>query len=284
MSLTHDFRRQRHHGPKLRKRARPALPVDDTDLDTDIEMDDLDTDLDSLADDLADMDLENTDPGQGARKKGQKKGKPKSKNQQKIDRLTDRLKQRVAQYESLVPKYQPAGKQSALEKADHLAGLTPEGVTGEMLAAMIFHLFASILNLAYFEQKRVFAKAQLSGNAYEQKADGSWPAIYPINSKGKPYVPTKADGSVDMARVITDGSASRTLIRANGFVPPPSLQEAYEQHMADFMLDMSGANSLSPYQRQILNIADQARDKVEKDLASDRVAMAKPAAAPARLK
>lgn len=255
MSLTPDFRRRRNSAP-----AKPQNPADDQDLT-----------LDEIEEEIAEIDKKNPD-------QQKKKKKAKTPAEFEMDRLQGELEQRLEEYESLYPKHNPPHRQSANEKAEHLAGLTPEGVAGEMLAAMIFHLFATILNLAYIEQKRKFAKAQSMGKSYEQRADGSWPHIYPIGKNGKPYVPKTADGkNIDWTRVNTDGTASRQAVRANGFVPPPSLEEAYEMHLADFMLDMNGQAALTPYQRRILNIAEQAREKVESDVASDLLATRRPA-------
>ncbi|MBN9287046.1 MAG: hypothetical protein BGO43_11725 [Gammaproteobacteria bacterium 39-13] len=163
-----------------------------------------------------------------------------------------------------------AHTQSAMEKADHLAGLTAEGVTGEILMIMICNLFQWLFQTHYLVQKRDFSKAEQLGIAYKADANGKFPDIHPLNEKGEPDFDQKP---YPQDQDIND-SGFRAAIRRNGFVPPPNWLEAQYSQGYQYLEQMMGASVLTPAQREILhkNIEETKKEGPRDDLASDRAA------------
>jgi len=183
----------------------------------------------------------------------------------------DRLKKRRSAQQNVYRSNEAQGHtQSAMEKADHLAGLTAEGVTGEILMIMICNLFQWIFQTHFLVQKREFSKAEQLGIAYKADVNGKFPDIHPLNEKGEPDFDQKP---YPQNQDIND-QGFRAAIRRNGFVPPPNWLEAQYSQAYQYLEQMMGASVLTPAQREILHkrVEEVKKEGPKDDLASDRAA------------
>lgn len=182
--------------------------------------------------------------------------------------------------------HSPSGDNGAIGKAEHLAGLTAEGVAGEILADLFIFSVELTFNTPIWVQMWQFNKALeqeiasiKNGEpirlAYMPDADGNYPDIYPIDGQGK------VDFSKSPMRTYKDdGSLSDEItpfhIRANGYVPRPSITESLMIACDRHFERMLGSGVLTPEQKARMSgtvSSMQKEEKAEKeDLAADRAA------------
>lgn len=211
-------------------------------------------------------------------------------NQQKDDqekaerkRKEKALKKRMATKDQAIAAFAKASHtQGVMEKAEHLAGLTAEGVAGEILFDLIILSIELSINAPFWTQTLQFEEALKkelqsieSGESerlvYLPDDNGVYPDIYPIDSSGK----------VNYSKPpLTPGSPEITNfhIRANGYVPRPTILEALSTIAARHTERMSGSGALSPEQKACLYNTvtvlqeNQNKETNEKDTASDNAA------------
>ncbi|MCS5711138.1 hypothetical protein [Candidatus Berkiella aquae] len=193
------------------------------------------------------------------------------------------LKKRMATKDRTIDAFtKPHQTQGAMEKAEHLAGLTPEGVAGEIMFDLIILSIELSVNAPFWTQTLQFEAALLkelqsieSGEnerlVYLPDDNGVYPEIYPIDDSGK----------VDYSKPpLTPGSPeiSNFHIRANGYVPVPTISESLLTIFARHTERMSGTGALTAEQKsclyntvQVLH-ENQQKEKNEKDIASDNAA------------
>lgn len=184
----------------------------------------------------------------------------------------DRFNERKAKQAHIYNSGGEQQHQSLMDKAAHLAGLTPEGVSGEILAQQFFKLFQALFQTHYAVQKRDFSKAKRMGIAYVKDADGNFPEVRRIGADGKP------DSNQPPYPQNTDvnNPEFRAAIRQNGLVPPPNWLEAQYTLAYEYIEEMMGKSALTPTQREVLHkrVEDmKAQGPQGPDLASDRAAM-----------
>lgn len=137
---------------------------------------------------------------------------------------------------------EPEGDQGIMGEFAHLASLTAEGVAFKAMWVMLFNALEALFAVRYREEVQEYKDAKKHGIAYTQGERG-WPPIYPVDEKG----------NVDFSKSpITDGTAPRDLIRANGYVPKPSKKESYQIQWLRFQKRMEGTSSLSPQDKALL--------------------------------
>ncbi len=182
--------------------------------------------------------------------------------------------------------HQGSADGGVIGKAEHLAGLTAEGVAGEMLADLFIFSVELTFNTPIWVQMWQFNKAieqELASIkngdpirlAYMPNEKGDYPEIYPIDGQGK------VDYSKSPMRTYKDdGSLSDEItsfhIRANGYVPRPSITESLKIVFDRHFERMLGSGVLSPEQKARMSgtvSAMQSEEKHDnKDLAADRAA------------
>lgn len=176
----------------------------------------------------------------------------------------------------------PSQHQGAMEKADHLAGLTAEGIAGEIAINLIIFCLEAFGNTPWWvqtlqlQESLVKEIASLTSDqperiCYLPDDNGVFPEIYPADGEGK----------VDFSRSpLRPEEVTPNAIRANGYIPQPSILEGF-QIVNDFHCErMSGTNSLGPEQRarmyNVFGSDSKKEDKSEKDVVSDRIAIKPP--------
>lgn len=165
--------------------------------------------------------------------------------------FTDRLTKQKKIFPALDGQ-EAAAREGAMQKAAHLAGLTPEGVAGEILTIWLIHALMLLFQTQYHVQERQFKRAQDNdvNIAYMQKRSGKWPKIYPLGENGQPDFDATPN---------TDGTASAEEVIANGYVPPPDMKRAIAEQWKLYESQMWGNSN-----------------KAGRDLASDMAAMRRP--------
>jgi hypothetical protein len=194
-----------------------------------------------------------------------------------IDNKKKELKNRRAQKDSAIRAipHTGHGDGGSIGKAEHLAGLTAEGVAGEMIAHLMIFAIEATFNTPFWIQAEQFNEAlrqelaSLEGGnkplrlCYLPDDNGDYPAIYPTNSQGE--VDFEADP-------LPEHEITPFAIRANGYIPMPSITEAYQIVLDKHFERMLGAGVLSPEQkaRMTNTLAEmQGQKKEGNDLASD---------------
>lgn len=169
----------------------------------------------------------------------------------------------------------------AIGKAEHLAGLTAEGVAGEMaINLMIFAVELSLVT-PFWIQSLQFDEGLKARLAYVANENGDFPDIYPIDAQGK------VDYKQPPMRTFNDdGTLSDAItsfhIRANGYVPRPTVFEAVKVVFDRHLERMHGSSVISAEQKARMSntVAQmQAEDKKGQDLASDAASRAAATAA-----
>ncbi|MBN9288867.1 MAG: hypothetical protein BGO43_07995 [Gammaproteobacteria bacterium 39-13] len=123
-------------------------------------------------------------------------------------------------------------REGAMQKAAHLAGLTPEGVAGEIITIYIVNLLQLVFQTQYLIQKKQFKMAQAAGIAYEpHETTGLWPEVYPLDDQGQPNF---------QALPYKDGEAPVEAIIGNGLIPPPDIYRALGEQWKQYELQMWG--------------------------------------------
>lgn len=167
----------------------------------------------------------------------------------------------------------------SIGKAEHLAGLTAEGVAGEMIIHLMIFAVEATFNTPFWIQAEQFNEAlrqELASLEPGQKPvrlcylpddNGAFPDIYPINSQGE----------VDFdAEPLPENEVTPFAIRANGYIPMPTVFESYQIVLDKHFERMMGAGVLTPEQkaRMTNTLADiQGQKKEGNDLASDNAAI-----------
>ena len=147
-----------------------------------------------------------------------------------------------------------AAREGAMQKAAHLAGLTPEGVAGEILTIWLVNALMLLFQTQYHVQERQFKNAQDNDIAYMQKRSGKWPKIYPLGEDGLPDFDAKPN---------TDGTASAEEVIANGYVPPPDMNRAI-------------AEQWKLYESQMWGTSHKSGRDLASDMAARNMAMPRP--------
>lgn len=141
-------------------------------------------------------------------------------------------------------------REGAMQKAAHLAGLTPEGVAGEILTIYVVNILQLLFQTQFIIQKSQFKRAQDAGIAYQLNEEtGLWPEVYPLDENGQPNF---------NAAPYEDGKAPAQAVIGNGLIPPPDIYRALADQWKQYELQMWGTTS-----------------KSERDLASDMRAMSR---------
>lgn len=179
--------------------------------------------------------------------------------------LAERIRQKDAVTRAMAPPSNP-GDTGAIGKAEHLAGLTAEGVAGEMAMDLMILALELTFNTPFWIQAYQFDEAlkkELSLNngvrlAYLPDDNGVYPEIYPIDGQG----------NVDYKQPpITDPDQITPFhIRANGYVPRPSITESvmvvFDRHIERMM----GSGALTPDQKaRMYNTVAQMKDDENKN-------------------
>lgn len=159
-----------------------------------------------------------------------------SRRENEIAQLQREHAIRMAKLKRIYGNQSPTPVGGALGRAMQQAGYSAEGVAFELFFTMLFNLLEYFANVQYRIQESEYLQAQDSefDIAYEP---GNGQLIYPLDEQGnvdftqKPYP--------------DDGFAPRTDIRANGYVPPPSQEEAYQMQWDSYTADMMGPEYLS---------------------------------------
>lgn len=208
-----------------------------------------------------------------------------------IDRKKKELNSRRMQKDLAIHAKPHSGQADggSIGKAEHLAGLTAEGVAGEMAIHLMIFVVELTFNTPFWIQAEQFNEAlrqELESLEPGQKPlrlcylpddNGEYPVIYPVS----------AHGEVDFdAEPLTFEQITPFAIRANGYIPMPSVTEAYKIVLDRHFERMMGAGILEPEQkaRMCNTLAEMPSQKKEgSDLASDNASInaAKP---PVRLK
>jgi hypothetical protein len=224
---------------------------------------------------------------EAAKKEAEQKELDIKQREKEIKEKNKALEARKSQKDGVIKAiaHQASNDGGAIGKAEHLAGLTAEGVAGEMLADLFILSVELTFNTPVWVQMWQFNKAieqELASIkngdpvrlAYMPNEDGDYPEIYPIDGKGK------VDYSKAPMRTYNDdGSLSEHItpfhIRANGYVPRPSITESLMIVLDRHFERMLGSGVLSPEQKARMSgtvSAMQAEEKQGKDLAADRAA------------
>ncbi len=216
-----------------------------------------------------------------------------------------RAEQRTACFAYKNSNEDPSEKSMAA-KLSHLTDLSPEALLGEALAVTILNFFAALFQREYNVQIRSFddalaLDAQKRARIRNQTAtdDNVRVAYAPLRDHNDMLItdaqgnlvypacyPVDAAGNIDYYQTpITNGTASRAAIRANGFVPMEDASEAFEIQMLKFKKDMIGAKGFTPEDMHMLNMypdkAKQQMQRSERDLASDSSVLNRPLPRPA---
>lgn len=188
-----------------------------------------------------------------------------------VQRKEKALKARKKFKQGILQDFTPSSgqRQGAMEKAEHLAGLTAEGVSGEIGINLIIFMFEALGNTPWWVQTLQLQESLVKEleSLYSDKPEricylpddnGVFPEIYPTDTQGK----------VDFSRSpLARENVTPFAIRANGYVPQPSILEGFLT-ACDFHCErMSGANSLSPDQKaRMYNIVGESKkEKKEKE-------------------
>lgn len=190
------------------------------------------------------------------------------------------LKARMSQKNMAIQAFtQGAQVQGVMEKFEHLAGLTAEGVAGESLFDLIIFATELTLNTPFWTQTLQFEEALRkelesldSGEpvrlCYLPDDNGVFPEIYPADGQGKVNFnkpPLRPEEITNFA------------IRANGYVPRPTVTESllvvFDRHLER----VSGTGSLSPEQKArmyntVMEMRDENDHSEKNDVASDTAA------------
>lgn len=210
--------------------------------------------------------------------------KAQKAREEKIKKQNQALEARRSQKDAVIRAiaHQGTADGGAIGKAEHLAGLTAEGVSGEMIADLFIFTVELVFCTPIWVQMWQFNKALeqelvsiKNGEpvrlAYMPNEQGDYPEIYPIDAQGK------VDFSkLPMRTYNDDGSLNNAItpfhIRANGYVPRPSISESFKIVFDRHFERMLGAGVLSPEQKArmsgTLSSASDRKGEVE-DLASD---------------
>ncbi|MGE3318825.1 MAG: hypothetical protein AB7I18_05975 [Candidatus Berkiella sp.] len=197
---------------------------------------------------------------------------PKQKHKDEVKRkkkaLAERIRQKDMVIRAMAPQNNP-GDTGAIGKAEHLAGLTAEGVAGEMIMDLMIFSVELTFNTPFWIQAYQFDEAlkkELSSTdgvrlAYLPDDNGVYPEIYPVDGQGN--VDYKQQPIQDQNEI------TPFHIRANGYVPRPSITESLMVVFDRHIERMLGSGALTPDQKaRMHNTVAQMKnddDKNEKD-------------------
>lgn len=189
------------------------------------------------------------------------KEKDKKELKRKQKALAERIRQKDAAISAMAPQNNP-GDTGAIGKAEHLAGLTAEGVAGEMAMDLMIFALELTFNTPFWIQAYQFDEAlkkELSLTngvrlAYLPDDNGVYPEIYPIDGQGK--VDYKQSPITDQSQI------TPFHIRANGYVPRPSITESLMVVFDRHIERMLGSGALTPDQKaRMYNTVAQIKDE-----------------------
>lgn len=174
------------------------------------------------------------------------------------------FKQRKGFQKTVSASMPSAQQQGSVGQAQHLAGLSPEGVVGAMIMDFILLMLEMLFNTHHLNAKHAFSKAAASifehempdghketfSMAYKPNANDVLPPVYPIDPA--------TDQPDFSANPLLPGQINDYLIRKNGYIPRPTVTQGLENAFLSFMARTQGVTALSSQEMmQLYNTYDQ---------------------------